>query len=262
MRDMAIGVFDSGIGGLSVLRHVRALLPAERLIYVADNRHAPYGDREAAWVEGRCLELAGFFQDQGAKALLVACNTATAVSVERLRARLSMPVVGIEPAIKPAVEAADGGVVGVMTTRATAESPRFRALCARFADRARILVRACPGLVECVEAGDFDSPRTHALLEEHLHPLRRAGASVIVLGCTHYPFLIEAIRARANGARIIEPGLAVARQLVRRLREEGLLCGGEAAGETCFYSSDPARAPDAPGLWPEGLRWRALPHPD
>ncbi len=258
MRELAIGVFDSGVGGLSVLRHVRELMPAERLIYVADNRHAPYGEKDAGWVEARCLELASFFQQRGVKALLVACNTATAVSVARLRERLAMPVVGIEPPVKPAVAASRKGVVGVMATRATAASPRFRALCERFADRARIVPRACPGLVECVERGEFDGPAVRALLEEHLAPLRAAGVDALALGCTHYPFLMDAIRALAGeGVAIIEPGEAVARQLARRLRESGALrtCG---EGDVRFYSSAPAQMAAAARLWDGGVRWEAL----
>ncbi len=265
MRNAAIGVFDSGVGGLSVLRHVRALLPAERLVYVADNRHAPYGERDAAWVEARCQQLAGFFQRQGVKALLVACNTATAVSVERLRQRLAMPVVGIEPPVKPAVAASRNGVVGVMVTRATAASPRFRRLCERFSGQARIVAQPCPGLVERVEAGDFDSPATLALLRGHLAPLCEAGADVVALGCTHYPFLAAAMAAvlaelGAPDTPLVDPGEAVARQLVRRLREAGLLREArQGAGEACFHASDPVRCPAADALWPEGLRWQPLP---
>jgi len=215
-----IGVFDSGVGGLSVLRHVRAMLPGEDLLYVADSAHAPYGDKSAQFIEARAMAIAEFLVARDAKALVVACNTATAAAIAALRQRFDLPIVGMEPAVKPAAEATRSGVIGVLATSGTLDSGKFAELVQRFGSQARVIVQPCPGLVEQVELGDLAGPLTRRLLEGFVAPLLDAGADTLVLGCTHFPFLEPLLRELVGGeVAIIESGAAVARQLVRRLAE-------------------------------------------
>lgn len=215
-----IGVFDSGVGGLSVLRHVRAMLPGEDLLYVADSAHAPYGDKSAQFIEARAMAIAEFLVARDAKALVVACNTATAAAIAALRQRFDLPIVGMEPAVKPAAEATRSGVIGVLATSGTLDSGKFAELVRRFGSQARVIVQPCPGLVEQVELGDLAGPLTRRLLEGFVAPLLDAGADTLVLGCTHFPFLEPLLRELVGGeVAIIESGAAVARQLVRRLAE-------------------------------------------
>lgn len=255
-----LGVFDSGLGGLSVLRAIRARLPHEHLIYFADTACAPYGGRDADFIRARSERSAARLVELGVKALVVACNTATAVAVDALRTQLTIPVIGIEPAIKPAAAASRSKVVGVLATAATLASPRYTALALRVAGGARLLHQPCPGWVELVEAGDFASPTTFALVRERVAPLVAAGADTLVLGCTHYPFLEAAIRAAAGpGVSLIEPGAAVARVLHERLAAAGLLASGTALGATQFFSSraTPESAAIAARLWGAPLELRA-----
>lgn len=215
-----IGVFDSGVGGLSVLRHVRAMLPGEDLLYVADSAHAPYGDKSVQFIEARAVAIAEFLVARDAKALVVACNTATAAAIAALRQRFDLPIVGMEPAVKPAAEATRSGVIGVLATSGTLDSGKFAELVRRFGSQARVIVQPCPGLVEQVELGDLAGPLTRRLLEGFVAPLLDAGADTLVLGCTHFPFLEPLLRELVGGeVAIIESGAAVARQLVRRLAE-------------------------------------------
>ena len=211
-------MFDSGVGGLSVLTHIHRHLPAERLIYVADSAYMPYGCRSSRDVEERCLTLAGFFVQQQVKALVVACNTATSVAVQMLREKLDMPVIGMEPPIKPAVSKSRRGVVGVLATTGTVNSSKFNLLMSRFADQARLIVQPSPGLVECVERGALQTDATRDLLERYLEPLLTAGMDTLVLGCTHYPFLMPLIRQIVgDDVTIIDTGEAIARELGRQL---------------------------------------------
>jgi glutamate racemase len=215
-----IGVFDSGVGGLSVLRHVRAMLPGEDLLYIADSAHAPYGDKSVQFIEARAMAIAEFLVARDAKALVVACNTATAAAITALRQRFGLPIVGMEPAVKPAAEATRSGVIGVLATSGTLDSGKFAELVQRFGSQARVIVQPCPGLVEQVELGDLAGPLTRRLLEGFIAPLLDAGADTLVLGCTHFPFLQPLLRELVGEeVAIIETGAAVARQLVRRLAE-------------------------------------------
>ncbi|HEY8353769.1 MAG TPA: glutamate racemase [Methylophilaceae bacterium] len=219
-----VGVFDSGIGGVSVLRHIRQLLPQERLIYCADSAHAPYGSKSPEFIRERSHALTQFLLTQGVKAIVVACNTATAAAIGSLRVRHALPVIGMEPAVKPAVAASRNGVIGVLATIGTLRSAQFAALLESYGRDVRVVTQACPGLVECVERGELAGAETEALVAGYLKPLLAAGADVIVLGCTHYPFLRETIsRQLPQGVMLIDTGEAVARQLGRKLGEAGLL---------------------------------------
>jgi glutamate racemase len=235
-----IGVFDSGVGGLSVLRAIRHALPAEDLIYIADSAHAPYGDRAPDFVESRAVALVDHLVAAGAKAVVIACNTATVIAVERLRRRHWLPIVAMEPAIKPAVALSRSRVVGVLATTQTLASPSVARLCERHGDGVRILLQPCPGLVELIERGETDSPATRSLLAGYLAPLLAAGADTLVLGCTHYLFLEAAIRALVGPeVTLVESSEAVARELRRRLADQ--LRPG-AAGATRFYTTATATA--------------------
>ena len=246
-----IGVFDSGVGGLSVLRHIRAALPGEDLLYVADSRHAPYGDKSPPFIEARALAIAGFLVAEGAKALVVACNTATAAAIVRLREEFPLPVVGVEPAVKPAVAATRSGVIGVLATSGTLESAKFAGLVQRFGSHARVIVQPCPGLVEQVERGELTGAATRDLLECYLGNLLDAGADTVVLGCTHYPFVAPLLRELAPDVSLIETGGAVSRQLVRKLEEASLLAARAGGGSERFWSSGDARRLEKllPQLW-------------
>ena len=219
-EDRAIGVYDSGVGGVSVLRALRAALPGESYVYVADSGHAPYGDRPPGFLAARAAEVADFLGGQRVKAMVLACNTVSVIAAGTLRERHSIPIVAMEPAIKPAVESTRSNVVLVLGTTNTVRSEPVARLCTQFADRARILLQACPGLVERVERGDLESPALRSLLTEYLRPGLEDGADTVVLGCTHYAFLADAIRGIAGpDVAVIEPSAAIARQLSRRLAE-------------------------------------------
>ena len=243
MSDAPIGIFDSGVGGLSVLRHIRAQLPQERLLYVADSAHAPYGGKSPQEIQARSLAVSEFLVDQGAKALVVACNTATAAAISALRARFALPVIGMEPAVKPAVAATRSGVVGVLATTGTLQSAQFAALLESYGKNVQVVTQGCPGLVECVERGELDSAQTRALLQGYLAPLLAAGADTLVLGCTHYPFLRPLLEElTGNKIALIDTGAAVARQVERRLDEAGIRNAGTAAGTLHFWTSgDPVQ---------------------
>ncbi|MCL2658043.1 MAG: glutamate racemase [Betaproteobacteria bacterium] len=223
-----IGVFDSGVGGLSVLREIRARLPAESLLYCADSGYAPYGERPIEEISARSLELGAFLLARNAKALVVACNTATAAGVKAMReAWPDLPVIGMEPAVKPATAATQSGTVGVLATVGTLASAKFAALLDSFGQDVRVVTQPGVGLVELVEHGELDTPTARDLLQVHLAPLLAAGADVIVLGCTHYVFLRPAIEAIVGPAvKVIDTGAAVARQLERRLCASRLLADG------------------------------------
>lgn len=232
-----IGVFDSGVGGLSVLRHIRSRLPHEDLLYIADCGHAPYGDKSPEWIRDRSIELSGWLIGRGAKAVVIACNTATAAAAGVLRERHTQPVIGMEPAVKPAAAATKRGVVGVLATVGTLKSARFAALLDRFANGIEVVTQPCPGLVECVERGELDSPATRALVARYVEPLVARGADTIVLGCTHYPFLGPLISELAGpNVTLIETGMAVARQLERRLHETATARHDAARGQEVFYA--------------------------
>ena len=249
-----VGVFDSGVGGLSVLRNIRHELPSEALAYVADSAFAPYGERPESFIQERATALVEFLRRRGAKAIVVACNTATAAAVASLRAQYTFPIVAMEPAVKPAAEQTRTGVVAVLATTRTLASSSFLRLVDTHGHGVQVLVQPCPGWVEQVERGELTTVRTRALVEEHLRPLLDRQADTLVLGCTHFPFLRPMIQAVAGPAvRIIDPALAVARQLRRRLEVAGLTApAGSAGTETFWTTGEPSRVgPVVAQLWGE-----------
>jgi len=257
-----IGVFDSGVGGLSVLREIRQLLPQERLLYVADSGHVPYGEKTPEFILQRSQKIASFLLGQGAKALVVACNTATASAVVGLRESYpDTPIVGMEPAVKPAAAATRSGVVGVLATTGTLKSAKFAALLDRFASDVQVITQPCPGLVECVEAGELDSPATRELLQTLVTPLLAQGCDTLILGCTHYPFLKPLLRQLIPpSVSLIDTGEAVARHLQRLLVERNLLAS-QRSGADGFWSSTNTEKLSAvlPVLWGKSDYVNALP---
>lgn len=237
-HEAPIGVFDSGVGGLSVLGEIRSLLPNESLLYVADCGNVPYGEKTPEFIRQRCAVIADFFQKQGAKALVLACNTATVAGVADLRERYpDWPIVGMEPAVKPAAAATRSGVVGVLATTGTLQSAKFAALLDRFATDIKVITRPCPGLVELIEAGDLHSPVLRQLLQSYVDPLLAAGCDTLILGCTHYPFLKPLLKPMLPAhISLIDTGAAVARQLERLLDEQQLRAQGPAR-EAQFWTS-------------------------
>ncbi|QDD64004.1 glutamate racemase [Herbaspirillum seropedicae] len=242
--DAAIGIFDSGIGGLSVLRHIHAALPREQLLYFADSGYAPYGDKTEAQIVERSLTIASFLLEQRVKALVVACNTATAAAIQAIRTRWpQLLVVGIEPGLKPAAQLTRSRTVGVLATRSTLASQRFALLQAQMQAQyqVRYLPQACVGLVDLIEKGELHSPTTVQLLERYLAPLLEQGADTLVLGCTHYPFVRPAIESVCKSLvgetpDIIDTGQAVTRQL-QRLLEAGQLQTRAATGSLAGFTT-------------------------
>jgi len=226
-RRAPIGIFDSGIGGLSVLRHVRTLLPEESLLYFADSGFAPYGEKPEAVIVERTVSIAAFLLTQQVKALVVACNTATAAAIAGLRARYpELPVVGVEPGLKPAANLSRSGTIGVLATANTLASEKFLKLQAQVAQDAKVtfLLQACNGLANQIEKGELSSRETYQLVERYVKPLVEQGADTLVLGCTHYPFVEQLIREIAGpNVSIVDTGEPVAQQLCRLLIQRDLL---------------------------------------
>jgi len=233
-----IGVFDSGVGGLSILAGLRELLPYENLIYVADSRHAPYGPKGGDFIRERSFAIVDFLIEQGAKAIVVACNTATAAAIADLRAHYELPFIGVEPAVKPAASLSHCGIVGVLATNGTIASDKFIRLQDRFSSQVEIITRACPGLVELIEAEEFQPQAIEALLHELTEPMRAKNADVLVLGCTHYSLIRELIQNVMGGSvRIVDTGVAVARETRRRLEEIDALNPATESGSLHFFTS-------------------------
>jgi len=258
-----IGVFDSGVGGISVLQHICEALPDERVIYYADSLYAPYGNQSPEFIIERALYLVDFLIGQGAKAIVVACNTATAAAVSILRQRYALPIIAMEPAVKPAAAITKSGVIGVLATSGTLKSAQFAALLEHYGNHVQVVTQACHGLVEAIERGEIDTAATKALLRSYIEPLLDAKADVIVLGCTHYPFVkgqIELIAGKEIA--LIDTGSAVARQLKKRLEEADLLNLAHGHATITFYSN--SHAPDAKkviaNLWQRSQHtWQFVP---
>ena len=256
VADQPIGVLDSGVGGISVLRHIHALLPHEDLIYFADSKHAPYGNKTPDEIKARCFEIADFLIAKDVKALVVACNTATAAAIDDMRAKYKLPIIGMEPAVKPATAMTRNGIVGVLATVGTLKSAQFAGLLENYGRNVQVVTQGCIGLVECIERGELTQDSTRELLKKYLAPLLAEGADTIVLGCTHYPFVRPMIeQIVGENVAIIDTGAAVARQLQKKLAEKNLLDTAGKPTDISFWTN--SQAPNAAQvieqLWGESL---------
>jgi glutamate racemase len=219
---MTIGVFDSGLGGLSVLREIRALLPDHDLLYLADSAYCPYGPRSLEVIRARALVCANFLMAQGTDVIVVACNTASSAAAQQLREQLPVPIVAMEPGVKPAVAASQNKRIGVLATESTLDSERFVRLVVRYASGMQVVSVPAPGLVTLVEDGELIGPRAEAMVQGYLAPLRAAEVDVIVLGCTHFAFLQSLIgQLYGSDVAIIDTGPAVAAQTARVVAGRG-----------------------------------------
>jgi glutamate racemase len=244
MSHSPIGVFDSGVGGLSVLRALRQQLPHEPILFLADQGHVPYGPRPLEQVRAFSEAITRYLLSQGAKLIVVACNTASAAALHSLRQGFpQVPFVGMEPAVKPAAEHTHTGVVGVLATPATFQGALYASVVERFAQGVTLLAHTCPGLVAEIEAGHLDGREARSILEDALRPMLAQGIDTVVLGCTHYPFVIPLIQEIAGpGVRVIDPAPAVARQAGRLLNAHGLSHPGLDDGPARFLTTgDPLK---------------------
>jgi len=223
-ENQPIGVFDSGVGGLSVLRAMRALMPEEPVLYFGDQGHVPYGPRPMEQVRDFSEAITRFLLDQDAKLIVVACNTASAAALHSLRETFPhISFVGMEPAVKPAAEYTRSGRVGVLATPATFQGALYASVLERFASGVQVLQHTCPGLVGQIEKGNLDGDEPRAILEDALRPMLEQGIDTVVLGCTHYPFVIPLIeQIVGESVRVIDPAPAVAKQTKRLLEAQGL----------------------------------------
>ncbi len=261
-----IGMFDSGVGGLSVLRAVRAQLPQADLLYLGDNGHIPYGPRPLAEVRQFSEAITRFLLARGAQVIVVACNTASAAALKVLRKQFpAAPFVGMEPAVKPAAEQSQSKVVAVLATPATFQGELFASVVERFAKDVRVIQQICPGLVQQIEAGALATPETEAMLRGWVEPLLAEGIDALVLGCTHYPFVIPLLeKICGQGVRVIDPAPAVARQVGRVLEQNGL-AAVPSTGKLAYFTSGPAadfeRALEVLGIEKadvRGVRWEGF----
>ena len=231
-----VGLLDSGLGGISVLGEALRQLPNEDYVYYGDTANAPYGDKTPEEVLGLVHQAVERLVELRCKAIVIACNTATSVSAGKLRQELDLPIIGMEPALKPASQLPGEGKILVMATRVTLALPKFQALMAQYGRDA--VPVPCPGLMECVERGELEGPQVTALLRQLLGPWLSQPVKAVVLGCTHYPFLRKAIAALfPEGTPLIDGNAGSVRQLRRRLEEEGLLSNRQEPGQVTFLSS-------------------------
>lgn len=237
-----IGIFDSGVGGLTVAAAIRQALPAERLLYFGDNAHVPYGPRPVEEIIGFSRAITRTLLEAGAALVVIACNTASGAALKLLREEFpGVDFVGMEPAVKPAVEHTRSKVVGVIATTYTVQGEVFNAVVERFAHDVEVITQDCPGLVTQIEAGAFDTPGTVAMLHGWLDPMVARGIDTLVLGCTHYPIIRPVIeRIVGPGVRVIEPSAAIARRVEHILTERGTLAPAHGSGGmACHTSGDP-----------------------
>ena len=236
-----IGVFDSGVGGISVLKAIREQMPEESVIYFGDQGHVPYGSRSLEQIQTFSEAITRFLLAQGAKIIVVACNTASAAALKYLREKFpDVPFVGMEPAVKPAAEYTQTGKVGVLATPATFQGALYASVVERFANGVELLQDTCPGLVQQIEQGNLDGEETRRILEEALLPMLEQNIDTVVLGCTHYPFvipLIQRIVGDAKRVRVIDPAAAVAKQVWRLLEARGMRKESTSRGDIKFYTS-------------------------
>lgn len=230
-----IGIFDSGVGGLSVWRELVKILPDERYIYVSDNGYCPYGPKPKSEVIERAKKITEFLMKQGADIIVVACNTATAAAIDVLRSSYDIPFVGMEPAVKPAALNTDSGVIGVLATQGTFKGELYLRTLHKFASNTKVIEQVGTGLVELVESGNTESVQAEELLKKYLDPMMEAGADHLVLGCTHYPFLEKVIRnISGNSFVIVNPAPAVASRTRDLLGEISV---GNNEGNNIFYTT-------------------------
>lgn len=254
-----IGVFDSGLGGLSVLIEIKALAPNADLLYVADRARAPYGNRSLDEVRSMSHEMATWLIQQGAETLVVACNTASAAALDSLRESQGIPIIGMEPAVKPAAAASETGVIGVFATEATFQGRLFESLVSDQARNAKVVTRACPEWVEMVERGEFAGPDVDATITAALVPMIDEGADVLVLGCTHFSFLRPSIeRIAGPGVAVIDPAPAVAAQTIRVAD----VIGGEGRVRLAVSGDPSVFARLASGVGIVGSSGEVLPFPE
>jgi len=234
----AIGVFDSGLGGLSIAQCIQQKLPNENLIYVADSQFAPYGDKSAAEIIERVNKIADWLIKLQVKAIVVACNTATVSAIDQLRLRVTIPIIGVEPAIKPAALHSKTKKVALLVTEATAINTRFLSLVDKHKNGADIYIQPCAGLVELIEQGLHESEKCYQVLNRFLQPLLKSNIDTLVLGCTHYPFVRSAIQnIVGDKITIMETAQPVTEQLIRQLEVNSLLMSGKHIPQHSFFSS-------------------------
>jgi glutamate racemase len=238
-----IGFFDSGVGGLSVMKEVRRLLPAENLVYFADSAYCPYGAKPIEFIRNRAYAICDFMIGLEVKLIVIASNTTSIASLDAVREKYSVPVIGVEPAVKPAASATSNGRIGVIATGVTLAGERFDSLVKRFGDGLEIFTQPCPGLVEVVESGRWDNKETEELVGGYLDKLLAREVDTIILGCTHYPFLRHVVEKLAgSGIKVIDSGEAVARQVARVLEKSSLAADGKSDGDESFFTSgDPEK---------------------
>lgn len=220
------------------MKEARALLPSEDFIYFADSAYCPYGDKPPEVLRKRAFAICDFLLERGTRLIVIACNTISIAALDDVRRYVSVPVVGIEPAVKPAVSATRNGKIGVLATGVTLAGERFNALVRRYGRGIEVYTQPCPGLVELVESGNWERPEAEIMLERYLGPLLARGVDTVVLGCTHYPFLRPLVEKLAGGGvTVIDTGRAVARQIKNVLEASGLASGKTAPGTERFFTS-------------------------
>ncbi len=233
-----IGILDSGVGGLTVAKSIREQLPNENILYIADSFHAPYGDKSNKFVEERIFILVKFLINKNAKAIVIACNTATVNTIHKLRAVFDIPVIGVEPGVKPASLITNTGIVGVLATTRTVKSQSFNELVNKFSTNTKFKLQPCPGLVEQIESHNIESSDTEDLIKQYVTPLLESGVDTLVLGCTHYYFLESMIRRVAGkNINIISTQNAIAKEVTRRLTQSGLLSLNHTSGADLFFTT-------------------------
>lgn len=223
-QNVMIGIFDSGAGGLSVFREIAKALPREKCVYYSDSANCPYGEKSQEFIIDRARQITDFLISKGCNIVVVACNTATAAAISTLRKEYSIPFIGMEPAVKPAALSTHSGVVGVLATAGTLKASKYLDTRDKYTGGVKVIEHVGQGFVELVESGDLDSPHAEKVVRASVEPLTSAGADIIVLGCTHYPFLRQTIQKVAGpDVTVIDPAPAAAKHLVNVMRENGLL---------------------------------------
>jgi glutamate racemase len=244
LSDCPIGLFDSGMGGLTVARAIIERLPQESLIYFGDTAHVPYGPKAKESIISYSEAITSYLLKKGCKAIVVACNTATTVAIEHLRTRWSsVPIFGMEPAVKPGAKATKTGKIGVLATASTFSSQRYRSLMYQYASNVELLENPCVGLVRMIEDGLIEGPELERFLAPILSPMKAQGADTYVLGCTHYPFIAPSLRKMLGpDVSLIDPAPALARHLESVLQQKNMLNNSETPPTYKFYTSGPAHS--------------------